>query len=70
MSPASFSAITGLPCAGERTFWDGGIYSVPRNAQDEYISRMLGVVPGRKSYRKLYVDALARHLSNYRLEFD
>ena len=31
---------------------------------------MLGVVPGRKSFRKLYVDALARHLSAYRPEFE
>ena len=70
LSPASFSAITGLSCAGERIFWDGGIYSIPRDAQDEYISRMLGVVPGRKSYKKLYVNALASHLSSYRPEFE
>ena len=70
MSPASFSTITGLSCSGERIFWDGGIYSIHRDAQDEYISRMLGVVLGRKSYKKLYVDALVRHLSSYRPEFD
>ena len=70
ISPTSFSAITGLACAGERIFWDGGIYSLPRHAQDEYISRMLGVVPGRKSFRKLYVAPLARHLSAYRPEFE
>ena len=31
LSPYSFSSITGLPCAGERIFWDGGIYSAHRD---------------------------------------
>ena len=66
MDPVSFTAITGIPCAGESVPLDAGLYPMTVD-RVTYIQTLLGMVSEMKGTHLLKFDSIRAHYTRERI---
>ena len=66
MDPVSFTAITGIPCAGDSVPLDTGLYPMMAD-RVAYIQTLLGMVPEMKGTHSLNFNSIRAHYTRERV---
>ena len=66
VDPVSFTAVTGIPCAGDSVPFDSSLYPMTAD-RVAYIQTLLGMVPEMKGMHSLKFDSIRAHYTRERV---